>query len=97
MTTAVLERATVKPSSTATPRDQPNSIDNASMAPVLAPICNRVASAASFHRRRNERRDSSMPMTKSSSSTPSSARMSMWARFSTTAKADGPSKAPATM
>ena len=97
MATAVLDSATTKPSRSDSPSGQPKNLDNTSMTAVEAPIWKRVAVTARRHSRRKTRRDSSMPTTKSSISTPSSARTLTWSRFSTRARAEGPKSTPARM
>ena len=96
-TTAVLDRATTKPSTTTTGVGQPPTQPISSIAPTAIAIWSRVAPTATFQIALKPRRLSSMPTRNSSISTPSSARTATLSRSSTSWKPDGPSTTPATM
>ena len=95
--TAVLDRLTTKPSSTASSNGQPNRRDSARVITVAMAICIAAAISATFQIVRKARKDSFMAMTKSSSSTPSSASIAIQSRFSTSPSALGPRITPARM
>ena len=89
MATAVDDSATTNPSTRASGKGQPSTVESRSMTAVLAPIWKRVARTARRHSPRKIRKLSSMPTTNSNMRTPSSARTSICSRFSDQGEAVG--------
>ncbi len=96
-TSAVLDRATRKPSSKAICQEVPDALATRALAATVRPTCESPPTTTCRPISRSRPSENSIPMVKSSRMTPTSARLSTWCTSDTRPSALGPSSTPATM